>query len=81
MLEPKEPLNKLETHASSGQQSADFEREMQGMRVEVNTLHLFFDELKVMVDDLRKKDIKAHSTLSQVEDRQKKIVDEMRKDT
>lgn len=34
-----------------------------------------------MVDELRKKDIKAHSTLSEVEDRQKKIVDEMRKDT
>jgi hypothetical protein len=33
------------------------------------------------VEDLRKKDIRYHSTLAELEDRQRKMQDEMRRDS
>lgn len=51
------------------------------MHIEVNTLNLCFEELKGQVEDLRKKDIRYHSTLAELEDKQRKLQDEMRKDS
>lgn len=43
--------------------------------MEVNTLNLFYDELKLLVEDLRKRDIKQNSSISELEEKQKKMQD------
>ena len=68
--------NRVETNASnvvSGGEEVD--RELEGLHIEVNTLNLCFEELKGQVEDLRKKDIRYHSTLAELEDRHRKMQD------
>lgn len=47
--------------------------------MEVNTLNLCYEELKLIVEELRKRDIKHHSHLADLDNKNKKIQDEMRK--
>lgn len=47
----------------------------------MNTLNLCYEEVKTLVEDLRKRDAKHHATLIEVEDKQKRMQDEMRKDS
>ncbi|TXI80130.1 MAG: hypothetical protein E6Q39_03005 [Crocinitomicaceae bacterium] len=47
--------------------------------MEVNTLNLCYEELKLIVEELRKRDIKHHSHLTDLDNKNKKIQDEMRK--
>lgn len=59
---------RVETNASnviSGDNS-DVDRELEGLHIEVNTLNLCYEELKGLVEDLRKKDIRYHSTLAEL---------------
>lgn len=51
------------------------EKEIEGLHVEVNTLNLFYDELKLLVEDLRKRDIKQNSSISELEEKQKRMQD------
>jgi uncharacterized protein YukE len=78
-----EAKEKLETNASNliTGGDADYDKDLEGLHIEVNTLNLCYEELKNLVEDLRKKDIRYHSTLSELEDRQRKMQDEMRRDS
>lgn len=51
----------------------DVEKEIEGLHVEVNTLNLCYEELKLLVDELSKKDIKHFSQLLDLEDKFKKM--------
>lgn len=44
-------------------------------------MNLCYEEVKNLVEDLRKKDIRYHSIISELEDKQRRIQDEMRRDS
>ena len=65
----------------NGGQGGDYSKELEGLHVDVNTLNLCYDELKLLVQELRKRDAKHHAGMIEVEDKQKRMQDEMRKDS
>jgi hypothetical protein len=54
-------------------QNNDYDKEIEGLHVEVNTLNICYEELKLLVEDLRKRDIKHHSHLSDLDSKNKKM--------
>lgn len=44
----------------------DLDKELEGLHIEVNTLNLCYEEVKNLVEDLRKKDIRYHSIISEL---------------
>lgn len=66
---------------AGGSGEGDFSKDIEGLHVDVNTLNLGYEELKMLTDELRKRDAKHHAALIEVEDKQKRIQDEMRKDS
>lgn len=65
----------------NGGEGGDFSKELEGLHIDVNTLNLCYDELKLLVEELRKRDAKHHAAMIEVEDKQKRMQDEMRKDS
>ena len=65
----------------NGGQGGDYSKELEGLHVDVNTLNLCYDELKLLVQELRKRDAKHHAAMIEVQDKQKRMQDEMRKDS
>lgn len=60
---------------------SEAERQFNGLHIEINTLNLCYEELKDLVSDLRKKDIKNSSHIGDIDDKQKKMMAEIRADT
>lgn len=54
-------------------QNNDYDKEIEGLHIEVNTLNICYEELKLLVEDLRKRDIKHHSHLSDLDSKNKKM--------
>lgn len=75
MRSKEDSSNRIENR----QGDLDIEKELEGLHVEVNTMNLCYDELKTLVEDLRKRDIRHHSHLSDLDDKHRKMQDEMRK--
>jgi hypothetical protein len=77
----KKDINSMKIDGNAGKEGCDYDKEIEGLHVDVNTLNLCYEEVKTLVEDLRKRDARHHATLIEVEDKQKRMQDEMRKDS
>ena len=59
----------------AGSNETDFSKDIEGLNVDVSTLNLGYEELKMVTDELRKRDAKHHAALIEVEDKQKRMQD------
>ena len=53
----------MDVNINDGNYEGDYSKELEGLRLDVNTLNLSYEELKMIVEDLRKRDAKHHAAL------------------